>query len=111
MKIRSHVVLFFIFFSTLTFFPHELAGADEPIYLTAEEYVLMPGEHLVNILRNTYNIPDRLIFNEYLNLIEEINPDIKDINKIKDYQRLLIPLNLPPKSQGYIITIKEKGGV
>ena len=111
MKIGSYVVLSFIYFSTLTFFPLEQAGADEPIDLTVEEYVLMPGEYLVNVLRNTYNIPDHLIFNEYLNLIKEINPDIKDINNVKDYQTLLIPLNLPPKSKEYRITIKDKGEV
>ncbi|MCK5421154.1 MAG: hypothetical protein KAJ08_03275, partial [Deltaproteobacteria bacterium] len=76
MKIGSRVVLFLIYFPILTFFPHEQAGADEPIDLIVEEHVLMPGEYLVNVLRNTYNIPDHLIFNEYLNLIKEINPDI-----------------------------------
>ena len=111
MKIGSHVVLFFIYFSALTFFPHEQAGADEPIDLTVEECVLMPGEHLVNILRNTYNIPNHLIFNEYLNLIKEINPDIRDINNIKDYQTILIPLSLPPKNKEYRIIIKDEGGV
>ncbi|NOQ85414.1 MAG: hypothetical protein GQ554_00845 [Deltaproteobacteria bacterium] len=111
MKIGSHVVLCLIYFSTLTFFPHEQAGAGEPINLTAEEYVLMPGEYLVNVLRNTYNIPDHLIFNEYLNLIKDINPDIRDINNIKDYQTLLIPLNLPPKNKKYRIIIKDKGAV
>ncbi|MCK5514224.1 MAG: hypothetical protein KAJ00_06980, partial [Deltaproteobacteria bacterium] len=71
----------------------------------------MPGEYLVNVLRNTYNIPDHLIFNEYLNLIKEINPDIKDINNIKDYQTILIPLSLPPKNKEYRIIIKDKGAV
>jgi hypothetical protein len=111
MKIGSRVVLFLIYFPILTFFPHEQAGADEPIDLIVEEHVLMPGEYLVNVLRNTYNIPDHLIFNEYLNLIKEINPDIKDINNIKDYQTLLIPLNSPPKNKEYRIIIKDKGAV
>lgn len=107
-KSVSHLVLLFIYFSILSFIPPRQALSDEPIDLSVDEYILMPGEHLVNILRNTYRIPDPLIFNEYLNLIKEINPDIKDINNIKDYQTLLIPLNLPPKNKEYRITIKHK---
>ncbi len=112
MKIRNHYVLFPIYFlSILTLLPPQQLSAEETVDLIVEEYVLLPGKHLVSVLRHVYNIPDNLIFNEYLNLIKEINPDIKDLNDIKDYQALFIPLDLPPANRTYRIIIKDKGEV
>ncbi len=112
MIIINRFVLFSICFLIIfTLPPSQLAGAFETVDLPVERYVLLPGKHLANILRDKYNIPDHLIFNEYLNLIKEINPDVKDLNNIEDNKILLIPLNLPPKNKKYRILIKESGEI
>ena len=110
MKVINLYALFILFLYPLfTIFSFSQAEAEETFELVVEKHVLLPGEHLVNILRNTYKIPDRLIFNEYLNLIKEINPDVKDLDTMGDYQILLIPLSLVPKSKDYRIVFKEPG--
>ena len=108
MKIKKHYVLFLIFLlSTLSPLPYKLEGVEEIVDVVVQRHTLLPGEHLINVLRSTYSIPDHLIFNEYLNLIKELNPDVKDLNTIQDYQIILIPLNLPPKNKNYKIIIKQ----
>ena len=108
MKVINLYALFILFLYPLfTIFSFSQAEAEETFELVVEKHVLLPGEHLVNVLRNTYKIPDRLIFNEYLNLIKEINPDVKDLNTMVDYQTLLIPLTLVPKNKDYRIVFKE----
>jgi hypothetical protein len=84
---------------------------EETVDVLVEKRVLLPGDYLVHILRTTYEIPDHIIFNEYLNFIKELNPDIKDINTIGDYQIVLIPLNLPPKNKKYKIIIMQPESV
>jgi hypothetical protein len=112
MKISTRFLLSFTFlvFITLSLLHHQ-SVADEPFELVVEKHVLLPGVHLVDVLRKTFNLPDHLIFNEYLNLIKEINPDVKDLNTVQDYQTILIPLALPPKNKNYRIVIMEPGGI
>ncbi len=54
-------------------------------------FVVKRGEHLAMVLRKVYGLPDKLIFNEYLNLIRELNPDIEDINHIEPGQEIKMP--------------------
>jgi len=108
MKIKRHYVLFLIFLlSTFLLPPYTLEGVEEIAEVVVQRHTLLPGEHLTNVLRNTYSIPDHLIFNEYLNFIRELNPDVKDLNTMQDYQIILIPLNLPPKNMNYKIIIPQ----
>lgn len=88
-------------------------GVEGTVGVMVEKHVLTPGEHLIDVLRNTYKIPDHLIFNEYLDFIRELNPAIEDLNTMEDYQTLLIPLSLPPKGKKYkiVITQPERVGV
>lgn len=106
MGIKNHYILPLIyFFPFLAFLPSGAEGVEETVNIAVEKRVLLPGEHLIEVLRNTYKIPNHLIFNEYLNLIKELNPDVDDLNNMEDYQLLLIPLNLPPKNKKYKIII------
>jgi hypothetical protein len=107
-KIRNlYLTSIIYFFSIFLLIPPLANGVEETVDIAVEKHILLPGEHLVDILRKTYKIPDHLIFNEYLNLIKKLNPDIEDLNTMEDYQVLLIPLNLPPKNKSYKIIIKE----
>jgi len=112
MKIRSRFLwsTFFLVFILFSLLRHQ-SVATEPFELVVEKHVLLPDAHLVDVLRTTFKIPTHLIFNEYLNLIQEINPDIKDLNAINDYQTILIPLALPPESVEYRIVIMEPGRI
>ena len=108
MKLKIHYVLLLVFFFTiLTLFPSISGGTEENVDVLVEKHVLLPGAHLVEILRKTYQILDHHIFNEYLNFIKGLNPEIKDLNNMRAYQIILIPLSLPPENKKYKITILQ----
>lgn len=109
---RNHYALFLIcFFFVMIISPLNSEETEETVDVLVEKRVLLPGDHLVSILRSTYEIPDHLIFNEYLNFIKELNPDIKDLNNMGDYQIVLIPLNLPPENKKHKIIIMQPESV
>ncbi|HOO37573.1 MAG TPA: LysM peptidoglycan-binding domain-containing protein [Deltaproteobacteria bacterium] len=56
-----------------------------------EVFVMKRGQHLAMVLREIYGLPDRLIFNEYLNLIKELNPEIEDLNHVEPGQKIKMP--------------------
>ena len=56
-----------------------------------DTYVIKKGQHLAMILREVYGLPDDLIFNEYLNLIKELNPEIHDLNIVEAGQKIRMP--------------------
>ena len=56
-----------------------------------EVFVMKRGQHLAMVLREVYGLPDKLIFNEYLNLIKELNPDIEDIDHVEPGQKITMP--------------------
>lgn len=58
---------------------------------SADVYVMKRGQHLAMVLRQVYGLPDKLIFNEYLNLIKELNPDIEDLNRVEPGQKIKMP--------------------
>lgn len=51
-----------------------------------------PGETLAGILRNRCGLPDHLVFNEGIQRLKELNPEVKDPNRIRVGQRLVIPV-------------------
>ncbi|KPJ61815.1 MAG: hypothetical protein AMJ42_00845 [Deltaproteobacteria bacterium DG_8] len=59
--------------------------------IPTEEYSFSKGEHVAQVLRDIYNIPDDVIFNRYLNLVKKLNPDLKDIDLIKPDQKIILP--------------------
>ncbi|MFO7816462.1 MAG: LysM peptidoglycan-binding domain-containing protein, partial [Desulfovibrionales bacterium] len=50
------------------------------------------GESLVSMLRRIGKVPHYLIFNEYLNLFRDLNPDIDNINRLKPGQHVSLPV-------------------
>ena len=59
--------------------------------MSTEEYTFSKGEHLAQVLRDMYNVPDDLIFNKYLNVIKQLNPDMDDFDLVKPEQRIILP--------------------
>lgn len=56
-----------------------------------QEYIVGTNETLVSILRDKYNIPTHLIYNESINLIRAANPGMKSLNSLTKGQKILIP--------------------
>lgn len=54
-------------------------------------YVVKQGQHLAQILREVYGISDELIFDEYIDLIKKLNPQISDPNHVIPGQELRLP--------------------
>ncbi len=53
---------------------------------------IQPGDSLVKLLRNKANLPDHLIFDEYLNLFQELNPNVADIDSLEVGQEVVLPV-------------------
>lgn len=56
-----------------------------------QEYIVRAGQTIVSILRNEYNVPTHLIYNESINLIRAANPDLKSLQSLDKGQKILIP--------------------
>ena len=56
-----------------------------------EDYTISKGEHLAQVLRDVYNIPDELIFNQYLDVVKKLNPGLSDVNLIRPDQKIVLP--------------------
>ncbi len=54
-------------------------------------YVIKQGQHLAMVLRDVYGLSDKLIFNEYLKLIQELNPEIGDLDHVEPGQAIKMP--------------------
>ncbi|MCE5275065.1 MAG: LysM peptidoglycan-binding domain-containing protein [Syntrophaceae bacterium] len=54
-------------------------------------YVVKQGQHLAQILREVYGISDELIFDEYIDLIKKLNPQISDPDHVIPGQELRLP--------------------
>ena len=59
--------------------------------ISTEEYTFSEGEHLAQVLRDMYIIPDDLIFDRYLNLVKKLNPDLENIDLVKPDQKITLP--------------------
>ncbi|MBW1855249.1 MAG: LysM peptidoglycan-binding domain-containing protein [Deltaproteobacteria bacterium] len=59
--------------------------------MQTEEYTFSKGEHMAQVLRDMYNVPDDLIFNKYLEMVGQLNPDIDDIDLVKPEQKIILP--------------------
>jgi len=59
--------------------------------MSTEEYTFSKGEHLAQVLRDMYNVPDDLIFNKYLDVVKQLNPDMDDFDLVKPEQKIILP--------------------
>lgn len=56
-----------------------------------EEYTFSKGEHIAQVLRDMYCVPDDLIFNRYLSLVRKLNPDMGNMDLVKPRQKIILP--------------------
>lgn len=78
----------------ITTAPARKKAPDEPLQVkevSPDIYVVKQGQHLAQILREVYGISDELIFDEYVDLIKKLNPQISDPDHVIPGQELRIP--------------------
>lgn len=60
-----------------------------------ENYTVQPGDSVIKVVTGKYNIPPARLYDEYLNLVRKLNPEIKDLNKIYPGQKIRLPIYSP----------------
>ncbi len=63
--------------------------------LDLEQYTIRPGDSLVKVVESLYKIPEGYLYDEYLNLLKELNPDIVDLNRVYPGQKVRLPIYSP----------------
>jgi hypothetical protein len=63
--------------------------------LKFENYTVMPGDSLTTVVKARYNIPREFLYNEYLDLVKDLNPSIKDLDAIYPGQIIRVPIYSP----------------
>ncbi len=70
-----------------------------------EYYTVRPGDSIIRVINKKYSIPEKNLYNEYLDRFKKLNPDIKDLNNIYPGQKVRLPIYSPRVVKG---TIEEK---
>jgi LysM repeat protein len=60
--------------------------------LDLENYTVKRGDSLIRVVQGRYNVPDHIVYNEYLNFVKKLNPSIKDLNLIYPGQIIRLPI-------------------
>lgn len=63
--------------------------------LNVAQYTVKPGDRLIKVVESLYDIPKKELYNEYLGLLKNINPSIRDLNTIYAGQKVKIPIYSP----------------
>lgn len=71
--------------------PDRQADPPDPSDVEPLPYTVAKGDYLSKILREKLELPDRLIFDEYIDLFKKLNPDIENINALEVGQRVRLP--------------------
>jgi len=65
--------------------------------LDLEHYTVKPGDSLVKIITNLYDVPEKDINAEYLELVKKMNPSIGNLNMIYPNQHIRLPIFMRQK--------------
>jgi len=60
-----------------------------------ESYTVRAGDTLIKVIKNRYDVSDREIHDEYLNLLKKMNPSLSDVNTIYPGQKIRLPIYSP----------------
>ena len=78
-----------------------LADASPPVTVplesieNIESYTVKPGDYLIRVVKNLYEIPEEDFYNEYLDQLKKMNPSLKDVNNIYPGQKIRLPIYSP----------------
>ncbi|MCP4683480.1 MAG: LysM peptidoglycan-binding domain-containing protein [Desulfobacterales bacterium] len=84
------------------------AGALNPKDLESEPYTVRPGDWLVKIIGDRYNVSGRNAYEQYLGLVKKLNPSIKDIDLIYSGRIIRLPIYSPEVVRKPIETAASK---
>ena len=70
--------------------------------LKFENYTVMPGDSLIKVVKARYKMPPEYLHNEYLDLVKDLNPSIKDLDAIYPGQIIRLPMYSPEIARGPI---------
>lgn len=73
-----------------------------------EYYTVRPGDSLIRVINKKYSIPGNELYNEYLDKLRKLNPDLKDLNNIYPGQKVRLPIYSPRIARGIIKEKPEK---
>jgi len=57
-----------------------------------ENYTVKPGDSLIKVVKKRYQVTDQELPDEYLRLLERLNPEIEDLNVIQPGQVVRLPV-------------------
>lgn len=60
-----------------------------------ELYTVQPGDSVIKIVKRRYNIGDKELHDEYLDLLKKMNPSIESIHRVFPGQKLRMPIYSP----------------
>ncbi|MFH1241491.1 MAG: LysM peptidoglycan-binding domain-containing protein [Pseudomonadota bacterium] len=60
-----------------------------------ENYTVKPGDALIRVVKDLYQVPDEALHEEYLSLLKRLNPEVKDLNLIHPGQVVRLPIYHP----------------
>ncbi len=63
--------------------------------MEVENYVVRPGDTLTKIVRNRFNMPPDVFFQNYLHLVQKLNPDLTNPDLIYSNQIIRLPIFSP----------------
>lgn len=63
--------------------------------LDLEDYTVKSGDSLTKVMKGRYNIAQKDLYNEYLQLIKRLNPSLEDLDTIYPGQTLTLPIYSP----------------
>jgi len=81
-----------------------------------EQYTVAPGDNIVKVVTEKYNIPARELYGRYMEMLKKLNPYIKDVNRIYPGQVIKLPIFTPkvvrkpiyPSPKQTLPEVKEK---
>ena len=95
--------------------PDTVISLEDIKKLDLEHYTVKPGDNLVKIITNLYDVPAKDINEEYLELVKKMNPSIGNLNRIFPNQRIRLPIfmrqkiRVPIKQSDIEQAVTEKG--
>ncbi len=63
--------------------------------LELEDYTIKRGDSIVKIIKDIYDLSEKDLINEYLQLVKSVNPEIADLDRIYPGQRVRLPIYSP----------------
>lgn len=76
-------------------FKESITGISALRDIDFEDYVVKAGDSLTMVAYNRYNIPGEYLYMEYLELVQKLNPTLKDLDLIYPNQVIRLPIYSP----------------